>query len=51
MNESLLLCGAEPNALSTNQKLNNIRGRIDKVYEDMIKPEGFTAALCRKYNR
>ncbi|MBV6881661.1 site-specific integrase [Epilithonimonas ginsengisoli] len=28
-------------ALSINQKLDNIRGRIDKIYENMLKHEGF----------
>ena len=31
-------------ALSINKKLDNIRGRIDKIYEDMLKHEGFATA-------
>ena len=31
-------------ALNINQKLDNIRGRIDKIYEDMQKHEGFATA-------
>jgi site-specific recombinase XerD len=31
-------------ALNINQKLDNIRGRIDKIYEDMVKHEGFATA-------
>ena len=31
-------------ALNINQKLDNIRGRIDKIYEDMQKREGFATA-------
>lgn len=31
-------------ALNINQKLDNIRGRIDKIYEDMQKREGFAKA-------
>jgi site-specific recombinase XerD len=31
-------------ALSINQKLDNIRGRIDTIYEDMLKNEGFATA-------
>ncbi len=29
--------GKSAKALSINQKLDNIRGRIDKIYEDMLK--------------
>ncbi|MDM1039023.1 site-specific integrase [Myroides odoratimimus] len=31
-------------ALNINQKIDNIRGRIDKIYEDMQKHEGFATA-------
>lgn len=31
-------------SLSIKQKLDNIRGRIDKIYEDMLKHEGFATA-------
>ena len=31
-------------ALNINQKLDNIRGRIDKIYEDMLKHEGFATS-------
>ncbi|MDM1086502.1 site-specific integrase [Myroides odoratimimus] len=31
-------------ALNINQKIDNIRGRIDKIYEDMQKREGFATA-------
>lgn len=31
-------------ALSINQKLDNIRARIDTIYEDMLKHEGFVTA-------
>lgn len=31
-------------AVSINQKLDNIRGRIDKIFEDMLKHEGFATA-------
>jgi site-specific recombinase XerD len=30
--------------LGINKKLDNIRGRIDKIYEDMLKHEGFATA-------
>ncbi len=33
--------GKSATALSINQKLDNIRGRIDTIYEDMLKHEGF----------
>lgn len=33
--------GKSAQALSINKKLDNIRGRIDKIYEDMLKHEGF----------
>lgn len=36
--------GKSAKALSINQKLDNIRGRIDKIYEDMLKHEGFATA-------
>ncbi|BBQ06742.1 MULTISPECIES: site-specific integrase [Bacteroidota] len=36
--------GKSATALSINQKLDNIRGRIDKIYEDMLKHEGFATA-------
>lgn len=36
--------GKSTTALSINQKLDNIRGRIDKIYEDMLKYEGFATA-------
>ncbi|MFH6965280.1 site-specific integrase [Flavobacterium plurextorum] len=36
--------GKSTRALSINQKLDNIRGRIDKIYEDMLKHEGFATA-------
>lgn len=36
--------GKSTQALSINQKLDNIRGRIDKIYEDMLKHEGFATA-------
>lgn len=36
--------GKSAKALSVNQKLDNIRGRIDKIYEDMLKHEGFATA-------
>lgn len=31
-------------AINVNQKLDKIRGRIDKIYEDMMKELGFTTA-------
>ncbi|AZA56469.1 site-specific integrase [Chryseobacterium shandongense] len=31
-------------ALNINQKLDNIRGRIDTIYEDLMKHEGFATA-------
>lgn len=31
-------------ALKINQKSDNIRGRIDTIYEDMLKNEGFVTA-------
>ena len=33
--------GKSATALNINQKLDNVRGRIDKIYEDMLKHEGF----------
>ena len=33
--------GKSATALGINKKLDNIRGRIDKIYEDMLKHEGF----------
>ncbi len=36
--------GKSATALSINQKLDNIRGRIDTIYEDMLKHEGFATA-------
>lgn len=36
--------GKSAKALSVNQKMDNIRGRIDKIYEDMLKHEGFATA-------
>jgi hypothetical protein len=36
--------GKSAQALSINKKLDNIRGRIDKIYEDMLKHEGFVTA-------
>lgn len=36
--------GKSAQALSINKKLDNIRGRIDKIYEDMLKHEGFATA-------
>ena len=36
--------GKSATALNINQKLDNVRGRIDKIYEDMLKHEGFATA-------
>ena len=36
--------GKSAQALSVNKKLDNIRGRIDTIYEDMLKNEGFATA-------
>ncbi|KUJ56095.1 site-specific integrase [Chryseobacterium aquaticum] len=36
--------GKSAQALSTNLKLDNIRVRINKIYDDMLKDEGFTTA-------
>ncbi|EKF53958.1 integrase family protein [Galbibacter marinus] len=36
--------GKSTKALSLNQKLDNICGRIDQIYEDMLKHEGFATA-------
>lgn len=36
--------GKSVKALSINQKLDNIRGRINTIYEDMLKQEGFVTA-------
>lgn len=36
--------GKSAQALSTNQKLDKIRVRINKIYEDMLKDEGFATA-------
>lgn len=36
--------GKSATALSINQKLDNMRGRIDKIYEDMLKHEGFATS-------
>ncbi|MGG7437016.1 site-specific integrase [Chryseobacterium arthrosphaerae] len=36
--------GKSAQALSINKKLDNIRGRIDKIYEDMLKHKGFATA-------
>lgn len=36
--------GKSAQALGINKKLDNIRGRIDKIYEDMLKHEGFATA-------
>lgn len=38
-------------ALNINRKLDNIRGRIDKIYEDMVKHEGFATVPLRKVSR
>lgn len=36
--------GKSAQALGTNLKLDNIRVRINKIYDDMLKDEGFTTA-------
>ncbi|KPE52535.1 site-specific integrase [Chryseobacterium indologenes] len=36
--------GKSAEAVRVNKKLDNIRGRIDKIYEDMLKHEGFATA-------
>ncbi|WP_443938604.1 site-specific integrase [Pedobacter sp. MW01-1-1] len=36
--------GKSATALNINQKLDNIRGRIDKIYEDMLKHDGFATS-------
>ncbi|MGM8362241.1 site-specific integrase [Flavobacterium sp. ARAG 55.4] len=36
--------GKSTQALSTNLKLDNIRVRINKIYDDMLKDEGFATA-------
>ena len=36
--------GKSSQALNTNQKLDKIRVRIDKIYDDMLKDEGFATA-------
>ncbi len=36
--------GKSAQALNINQKLDNIRGRIDAIYEDMLKHDGFATA-------
>lgn len=36
--------GKSAKALSINHKLDNIRGRIDTIYEDTLKREGFATA-------
>src|SRR5690554_935537 len=36
--------GKSAEALKINNKLDNIRGRIDTIYEDMLKREGFATA-------
>ena len=36
--------GKSATALTINKQLDNIRGRIDKIYEDMLKHEGFATA-------
>lgn len=36
--------GKSAKALGINQKLDNIRARIDTLYEDMLKHEGFVTA-------
>lgn len=36
--------GKSTQALSINKKLDNIRGRIDTIYEDMLKHEGFATS-------
>ena len=36
--------GRSAKALSINQKLDNIRGRIDTIYEDLLKHDGFAKA-------
>lgn len=36
--------GKSATALNINKKLDNIRGRIDKIYEDMLKHEGFATS-------
>ncbi|MBB4801657.1 site-specific integrase [Flavobacterium aquidurense] len=36
--------GKSSQALSTNQKLDKIRVRINKIYDDMLKDEGFATA-------
>ena len=36
--------GKSTKALSINHKLDNIRGRIDTIYEDMLKREGFATS-------
>ncbi len=36
--------GKSAQAVSINQKLDNIRGHIDAIYEDILKNEGFVTA-------
>ena len=36
--------GKSAEALKVNKKLDNIRGRIDTIYEDMLKHEGFATS-------
>ncbi|SHK25047.1 site-specific integrase [Epilithonimonas mollis] len=36
--------GKSAEALKVNKKLDNIRGRIDAIYEDMLKHEGFATS-------
>ncbi|MDQ0107163.1 integrase [Chitinophaga terrae (ex Kim and Jung 2007)] len=36
--------GKSATAVRINQKLDSIRGRIDQIYEDMLKHEGFATA-------
>jgi site-specific recombinase XerD len=38
------ILGKSAQALSTNLKLDNIRVRINKIYDDMLKDEGFATA-------
>lgn len=39
--------GKSAKALSTNQKLDSIRARVDTLYEDMLKHEGFVTCRFR----
>nr|WP_315257785.1 site-specific integrase [uncultured Flavobacterium sp.] len=42
--------GKSSNALSANLKLDNIRVRINKIYDDMLKDEGFVTAQKVKFS-